>query len=65
MKRIKFRISKKGVTTIEDAEGYGSSCQGATANLEGRLGVVDEASRAKTGNYYADPEQQTASQGLG
>lgn len=65
MKRIKFLINKKGETTVVDAEGFGSTCQAATANVEGRLGIVDESSRGTTENYYADPETQSAQQGLG
>jgi len=65
MKRIRFKIDKHGATTILDAEGYGSTCVAATARLEGRLGTVDESSRASTPNFFADPETQTAQQGLG
>jgi len=65
MKRIRFKIDKQGVTTVLDAEGYGSTCTAATARLEGRLGTVDESSRAATASLFAEPETQTAQQGLG
>lgn len=62
MKRLKFQISKQGLATLVDAEGYGATCRQATENVERRLGVVDESSRASTGSLYADPEQQVAHQ---
>jgi hypothetical protein len=60
MKRLRFSINKQGVTTLLDAEGYGSTCQEATAQVERRLGVADESSRASTSSLYAEPEQQAA-----
>lgn len=62
MKRLKFQINKQGVATLLDAEGYGQTCRQATENVERRLGVADESSRASTGSLYAEPEQQAAYQ---
>lgn len=62
MKRLKFQISKQGLATLVDAEGYGTTCRQATENVERRLGVADESSRASTSSLYAEPEQQGAYQ---
>ncbi|HMV59247.1 MAG TPA: hypothetical protein PKD38_18795 [Nitrospira sp.] len=64
MKKLKFQINKQGVATLLDAEGYGPTCQKATENIERRLGVVDESSRASTGSLYAEPEHQAAYQAV-
>ncbi len=59
MKRIKIKISRTGETTILDAEGFGTSCNAATAAMERRLGKIDESSRAMTENYYVAPDEQS------
>ena len=63
MKRIKFSISKQGVTTIVDAQGYGDGCRSATANLESRLGVANESTRENTESLYEQTTGQEVAAG--
>jgi len=65
MKRIELLIDSNGATKVVNATGFGKDCLNATANMERRLGAVDESSRELTDGYYADPEALTAEQGLG
>lgn len=64
MKLIKFSIDKQGVTTLVDAEGFGTSCKSVTARVEQRLGKVDESSRENTDNMYRQVEGNTLRTGL-
>jgi len=46
-----FKIDRDGNVSIENVEGYGSSCLEVTARLEKALGVVDENSRVMTDEF--------------
>ena len=65
MKSITFNISKDGNVTVVDAVGYGPGCTEATRNVERRLGVADNSSRAPTENMYKPEIQTTVGAGLG
>lgn len=60
MKKIIFSIDNKGRTTIVDAIGFGGGCVNATAEVERRLGLADEATRAATDSLRQPEEQAVA-----
>jgi hypothetical protein len=55
-KKITFRIGKDGNASIENVEGFGTSCMDATRFLEHALGNVDESSRKMTDEYNKPSE---------
>ena len=56
MKKVVFKIDKKGNVTIEEISGYGSSCKSLTELLEKSLGTPEESSRTYTGEFYCDKQ---------
>jgi hypothetical protein len=50
-KKIVFKVSKDGNASIENVEGFGSSCMDATRFIEYALGSADETSRRLTEEY--------------
>jgi hypothetical protein len=53
-KKIVFKVNKEGNVSIDEVEGYGSSCLDVTKLLEKALGKADESSREFT-DEYNDP----------
>lgn len=55
--KIEYRIGKDGKIVETVLNGAGSSCTGATAELEHALGQIESQERLPA--YYQDEEQET------
>lgn len=53
-KRMVFKINNDGNVSLDNVEGYGSSCVEATKMIERALGKADESTR-RTTDEYNDP----------
>jgi len=63
-KKIVLEISPDGNVKIQNAFGFGQSCEEATKALEEALGKTDDTSRTKTGEYFENLHEATLGQTL-